>query len=95
MTVKIENFLDKDGKLKQWPSKTAAKEASLAYIAAKFSPGRVYTEKEVNAVISEWHTFGDYFILRRGMVEAGLLTRTADGSEYRLSPSSDPADAKL
>jgi hypothetical protein len=31
----------------------------LAYLADKFKAGRDYTGKEVNAIIDEWHTFGD------------------------------------
>lgn len=87
MTVKIKNFLDENGRLKQWPSKTAAKNMALEYIASKFEEGKIYSEKEVNEIINEWHTFGDYFILRRGMVDNKLLIRTDDGREYHKAKS--------
>ncbi len=78
----IDTFLDAKGRIVKLPSKREARKEVLGYLAGKFSPGRDYTEKEVNAVIDEWHTFGDYFLLRRELIEKGLLCRTANGSRY-------------
>lgn len=78
----IKGFLDDQGRIKVWPSKQAKKKLILAYMAPKFEPGKNYAEKEVNAMIDQWHTFGDYFLLRRGMVDAKLLGREKDGSIY-------------
>ncbi len=86
MAQGIERFLDEDGKLKQWPSKQAPREEVFSYLAEKFEPGRDYTEHEVNAILSSWHTFGDLFILRRGMIESGWLKRMRDGSRYWRNP---------
>lgn len=36
----------------------------------------------MNALIGEWHTFGDYFILRRELIDAELLKRLPNGSKY-------------
>lgn len=80
--VTIERFLDKDGKIIQLPAKKEPRYAVLAYLAGKFSCDREYTEKEVNAIINDWHTFGDYFILRRELIESRLLGRTRDGARY-------------
>jgi len=78
----INNFLDQNGKIKSWPSKRSKKTAILYYLSGKFEIDRKYSEREVNAVIEQWHTFNDLFILRRGMVDTGFLSRTADGSRY-------------
>jgi len=78
----IARFLDDEGKIKQLPSKRETKHAVLAYLAGKFSENRDYTEKEVNAVIECWHDFGDYFLLRRELIDFGFLCRTRDGSRY-------------
>lgn len=86
MAQGIDRFLDEDGKLKQWPSKQAPREEVFSYLAEKFEPGRDYTEHEVNAILSSWHTFGDLFILRRGMIESGWLKRMRDGSRYWRNP---------
>ena len=56
--------------------------AVLVYLSEHFEKDRIYEEWEVNAVCGEWHTFGDYFLLRRELVESGLLCRKRDGSAY-------------
>jgi len=80
--VKIEPFLNRDGKIVQFPHKQTVKYALLEYLAQKFEPNRTYSEHEVNVLCDEWHTFGDYFLLRRELIDQGLLCRTADGSHY-------------
>lgn len=78
----IANFFDDSGRLKAWPSKNALKIAALNYLSLKFEFGRIYTEKEINGIIDEWHSFGDYFLLRRGLIEEKLLDRTSNGAKY-------------
>lgn len=86
----IKNYLNKDGKIKAWPAKTEAKHAVLAYMSTKFELGRDYKEKEVNAIIEANHAFGDYFLLRRGMVDLGVMARTPDGARYwRVLPEEE------
>ena len=82
MNTDIKRFLDEDGKVKALPAKRNIRFDVLNYIAAKFECGRNYSEKEVNATINDWHSFGDYFIIRRELVDSGLLSRTRDGSSY-------------
>lgn len=82
----IDNFLDSEGRVKQWPAKMALKMEALAYMGQKFGPDRYYTEHEVNDIIDQWHTFQDLFIFRRGMVDAGFLKRTETGSQYWREP---------
>jgi hypothetical protein len=78
----IEMFLDDEGKIKKLPSKGETRRAVLAYLATKFSPDRDYNEKEVNAIIDVWHTFGDYFLLRRELIDHQFLSRTRDCARY-------------
>ncbi len=82
MNMDIKRFLNEEGKISQWPAKQALKLEILKYLAGKFELDKTYTEKEVNAIINDWHTFNDYFLLRRGLVDAKLMKRTKDGSEY-------------
>lgn len=85
MTESILNrFLDKDGKVTVWPAKPAHKKAVLTYLATKFEHNRIYTEKEVNEVLNDWHTFADWPLLRRGLVDGGYLSRDKQGYEYKL-----------
>ncbi len=80
--MEIGRFLDEQGRIKIWPSKQEMKRAVVLYLSEKFQTGVVYTEKEVNAIINEWHTFNDYFLLRRGLIDYKLLLRARDGSSY-------------
>lgn len=78
----ISRFLDEKGRIKIWPSKMDMKESILCYLAEKFEFNKTYTEKEVNNIIQEWHSFNDYFILRRSLIDCGLLSRTRNGASY-------------
>ena len=87
-TIKIKQFLDSDGKITQLPQKQKVKRALLEYLTGKFEPGHIYSEREINDVCSRWHTFGDYFLLRRELVDYGLICRKRDGSHYwRAQPA--------
>ncbi|MGE5415436.1 MAG: DUF2087 domain-containing protein [Acidobacteriota bacterium] len=83
-SINISVFLNDEGKIVQIPSPNRTKLPVLAYLASKFEEGRIYNEKEVNGIINEWHTFGDYFILRRLLVDHQFLGRTPNGAEYRV-----------
>lgn len=80
--IKIKQYLDSSGKITQLPKKQKARRALLEYLIGKFDLGRTYSEREVNDICSEWHTFGDYFLLRRELVDHDLLCRERDGSRY-------------
>jgi len=80
--VSIAVFLDCDGRVKQIPVPSRTKLPVLAYLTGKFEPDRDYSEKEVNEIISRWHTFEDIHLLRRLLIDYGFLGRTPSGSRY-------------
>lgn len=80
--MNINQYLDDDKKIKIWPSKKSVKTEVLAYLSEKFEPNVFYTEKEVNEIVKSWHTFGDFFLLRRELIDKKFLSRTQDGSKY-------------
>lgn len=80
--INISAFLDDAGKIPRVPAPNRTKIPILAYLTGKFEEGRVYSEKEINGVINAWHTFGDYFILRRLLVDYKFLERTPNGEKY-------------
>lgn len=84
MLETLRGFLDKDLKLKTWPSRKRRDKqlSALAYLVSKFEAGRNYSEKEVNQILNQNHTFGDPALLRRELYVAGFLDRTPDGSRY-------------
>jgi hypothetical protein len=70
--------------LSSWPRKQKEKLVLLLRISGLFDPARVYSEREVNAILMPvWY---DYVELRRYLIEYGFLTRKPDGSEYRRIP---------
>lgn len=81
-SVNIDRFLDGSGKIKVMPARQSVRLAVLLYLGGKFTAGARYAEREVNGIIDEWHTFNDYFLLRRELVDAGILLRTKNGSAY-------------
>lgn len=84
--IKIEQFFNNNGKITQLPQKQRTRIAVLECLSQKFQLNHNYTEKQVNAVCEQWHTFGDYFLLRRELVDNNLLTREKDGSRYWRTP---------
>lgn len=81
-STNIAVFLDEKGRIKQIPVPNRTKIPVLSYLAGKFEMGRDYSEKEVNKIIDAWHTFNDYFILRRLLIDYNLLNRTPNGAKY-------------
>jgi addiction module RelB/DinJ family antitoxin len=81
----LRNFLDEQGRLKRYPAKRKRQIYALIYLASKFERDRLYTEIEINHLISSWHTFNDWALLRRDLLDSRFLNRKKDGSEYWLN----------
>ncbi len=69
----------------RFPAKRAMQLEALAYLAGKFPPCQVYSEKEVNELLGQWHTFGDPATLRRALFDARFLNRDPYGRQYSLA----------
>lgn len=80
----LTNLLDADGKLTAFPAKRKMKIYALLYLSDKFESSREYTEREVNDILLEWHTFADPATLRRELFDYRFLDRSPDGRSYRL-----------
>ena len=81
----LRNFLDAAGKLTAFPAKRKMKVYALFYLAGKFEAEREYTEREVNDLLLDWHSFADPATLRRELYEYRFLHRSRDGKVYRLA----------
>ena len=80
----LKPFLDGDGRLVMYPAKYKMKVFSWFYLASKLEQGRRYTEKEINQVLNDWHTFDDWAMLRRELYDSRLVDREPDCSWYWL-----------
>lgn len=78
----IKRYLDDKGKVTVWPSKRKLKVKVLEYLSNYFKKGTCYSEKEVNNILNELHTFNDPAILRRELYDNKFLNRTRDCREY-------------
>lgn len=77
------NHFDAAGLLSGWPARRQLQELCLWTLWAAFPRGEGMAERQVNAFLNARHGFGDPAILRRDLCGLGLLTRKADGSDYR------------
>jgi hypothetical protein len=88
----LKNYLDTEGRLRQWPTKQKLQLLALPTLAAAIPSGRRLTEREVNELLNERATFGDPALLRRMLCDLGYLDRTSDGRAYwRTSLSTEPS----
>lgn len=76
------HLLDREGRVKRWPKKSAEKTYVLQYLTGKLERGRRYREREINEILRTWHAFGDHALLRRELYDRHLVNRTPDGSQY-------------
>lgn len=83
----IDRFL-RLGRIERYPSNRAERRELLAWIAAEaVRPEENLTEKQVNERLLSYTD--DVVLLRRYLVDFGLLQRTASGSSY-CRPADEP-----
>jgi len=85
---------DTRSRLVRWPSKYTIQKLAMWVLWTRFDSRRVYTEKQVNAVLMAANTFGDHVTLRRELVDHHLLARKSDGSEYWKLPARPDAETR-
>lgn len=76
----IQNYMNENGGLKNYPAKEKKKIIILEEIMKNFNIGEIYSEKEVNIIISRIHE--DYATIRRALIEYGFLNRSNDCKSY-------------
>lgn len=68
------------GKLKSIPAQRKKERIILEEIAKAFEPGRIYTEREVNIIIADFHD--DFCTIRRDMIGEKIMDR--ENGQYWL-----------
>jgi hypothetical protein len=76
----IRKLAAPNGSLKRLPGQLKHWMAVLRYVIPAFEPGASYTEKQVNGLLMRFHN--DTAVLRRFLVDTGMLCRERDGSRY-------------
>lgn len=87
------NLFDERGRLQRLPAKRSLQLLALWGLWMRFDAKRPYREREVNQILTAWHSFGDYCTLRRDLVTQKLMTRTPDSAVYTKLPARPNEDA--
>ncbi|MFT2712535.1 DUF2087 domain-containing protein [Clavibacter sp. Sh2126] len=84
----VERFL-RDGRIAQWPASPADLDDLLRHVVAQvLDPDEVLDEKALTARLVR--LTDDHALLRRHLVDAGLVLRTRSGSEYARAEQPAP-----
>ena len=73
-------YLNRDGTIRQMPGQEEKLRIILDYVLQAFTPGVIYSEKEVNMIVRRFHL--DTASIRRDMIDRKMLERKSDGSQY-------------
>lgn len=85
-----DRFLDRDGRIDRYPLSAGDRRELLAWVADRALPrGEVWSEPDVNERLEPFAPAGDVAVLRRYLVDFGLVERTPTGSEYARVDASD------
>jgi hypothetical protein len=86
-------FFDAAGQMTNWPSKTNLQHLCMWALWSRLPAQQTQSEREISALLNTWHLFGDAAILRRTLVELGLICRTVGGNVYTRAKITPPPDA--
>ena len=85
LTHILQNFLDANGKLMAFPAKRKMKLYALLYLSQKIPADTDFSEREINDILLDWHTFADPATMRRELYDYRFLDRSRDGKVYHLA----------
>lgn len=90
---KVLNTFMPNGVCEQMPAQLKKRIIVYREIFDRFDPNRTYTEKEVNAIISEVHA--DYCTVRRGFIGMGWMDRSNGVYTVNRNPNMDNVQDSL
>ena len=91
--AKAQMVFDASGTMFRWPKQTSVQELCLWTFWARTPDATDLSEAQINDVLVSGHSFGDHPLLRRAMIDHGMLSRTMDGRIYRKEAVEMPAPA--
>jgi hypothetical protein len=90
---RLARLFDAKGILANWPSKASLREICVWVLWSRLPAKLSMTEDQFNRHIRANHSFGDHALLRRQLCDLGLVSRTADGRDYRRVERQPSAEA--
>ena len=90
---RIARYFDGEGRLTRWPGKANHRTDCLWVMWSRLPARATMHEREVNERLNAEHLFGDHALIRRELVDRGMMWRTLDGREYRRIEQAPPAEA--
>jgi hypothetical protein len=79
----FDAFKDSTGRITRLPAKLSRKNKLSIELLEAFEFGVTYTEPELNEILKAY--LDDFELVRRTLVDMGLLERDAYGRQYRRS----------
>jgi DNA-binding HxlR family transcriptional regulator len=89
--VKVLRAFVRGGRVERLPVQLKKRRILLEEFAALLEPGRVYPERELNALFARHHD--DYCTVRRELIGDGILTR--ENRQYRLARAAAAPPSRL
>ncbi|MCZ9883129.1 DUF2087 domain-containing protein [Arthrobacter sp. B2a2-09] len=87
----VERFLTADGRIDRYPARETERRKLLAWVAKRvLDTSERMAERELNERLARFT--GDVPMLRRYLVDSGIVSRTSDGSSYWLAPKDGEVD---
>ena len=86
---KVLRDYTESGQLSHIPAKEKKWLVILRWLSTKFEPGIRYSEKQVNAILTE--VYDDYATMRRDLIGFGFMRRERGGGDYWLTPDEEPS----
>lgn len=83
LVERTARYFDDQGRLVSWPSRVSQQRLCLWWMWSRLPAETDMSEPQINDRLKAAHLFGDHALLRRDMVDMGLVTRTRDGRAYR------------
>lgn len=88
----LRRYFDESGRLARWPGKFNHRQVCTWVVWSRLPARRTLSEKQINEAIQSTETIGDHVLLRRALVDCGLLSRTPDGGEYCRNERQPPEE---
>ncbi|MBX9634112.1 MAG: DUF2087 domain-containing protein, partial [Magnetospirillum sp.] len=90
---RLTRHFDTSGRMLRWPTKAGEREPCLWVLWTRLPARHILSEKQMNEQLQASHTFGDYAVLRRALVDCGLVSRSRDGAQYQRVERQPPSEA--